>query len=226
MPRTQTILLLNAWNHWHVTPLPCTAPPMWHVKNPNSEPFLKMCTTDEGKRTKVLWAFVHEAKARSLFWIWGSTISLLSIWQPIKWNHVQPVLSPTTPHLPILDPLILVFRFGRSAETTAHQHLELQSDLAAPLCWPPGHLARRDQSTAWQHPGTNAHTHTTHRRALIQTNASYFMSVCRTAGSQRGNRMFLARFVASQRAGLKPKSGVKAQSRTESDAGFTSSRFI
>lgn len=32
--------------------------------------------------------------------------------------------------------------------------------------------------------------------------------------------MFLARFVASQRAGLKPKSGVKAQSRTENDAGF------
>lgn len=130
------------------------------------------------------------------------------------------------PHLPILDPLILVFRFGRSAETTARQPLVLQSDLAAPLCWPPAHLARRDQSTAWQHPGTNAHTHTTHRRALIQTNASYFTSVCRTAGSQRGNRMFLARFVASQRAGLKPKSGVKAQSRTENDAGFTSSRFI
>lgn len=136
------------------------------------------------------------------------------------------IMSPTTPHLPILDPLILVFRFGRSAETTARQPLVLQSDLAAPLCWPPTHLVQRDQSTAWQHPGTNAHTHTTHRRALIQTNASYFTSVCRTAGSQRGNRMFLARFVASQRAGLKPKSGVKAQSRTENDAGFPSSRFI
>lgn len=133
----------------------------------------------------------------------------------------SPSFSPYT--FPFSIPLSSPFSLADQQRRTACQPLVLQSDLAAPLCWPPAHLARRDQSTAWQHPGTSARTRAQNAdRALIQTNASNFTSVCRRAGSQRGNRMFLTHFVTSQRAGLEPKSGVKVQSYTKNNAAFSS----
>lgn len=98
------------------------------------------------------------------------------------------------------DPFILVFEFGRRAETTACRPPVVRSDLAASLRWPPPHLSYTEQSSAGQNPGTKRE-----HKALIQANTSYFMRVSRRAGSQRRNRMFLARFIMYQMPRRQPE---------------------
>lgn len=133
------------------------------------------------------------------------------LWRKTKKNRIRCLASQREPvsYPPPwrFDPFILVFQFGRRAETTACRPPVLRSDLAASLRWPPPHLSQTERSTAGQHPGTKrAH------KALIQANTSYFMRVSRRAGSRRGNRMFLANVSKAQAGagmlGREPEPGV------------------
>lgn len=171
-------------------------------------------------------------KTCSLLWIWFSTIGLKSVHSTAERlqtkikslaSHLNLVLFPLPfhPFHPLSPyPCLSVWPIGRDdCPSASCPSVRLgRSTLLAPGS-PHPDRPEHSMAASWH----RAHTQNAHR-ALIQTNASYFMCVSRRAGSQRSNRMFLACFVMSQRPGFEPKGRVKAPSYVEHTNAALSAR--